>query len=685
MGLMKRPIRAGAVAVLGLAMTAMTGTIASASAMAAGPPAAAAAGPQYVALAGSLTPTTDRMTGSYSSARMPIEVALTPGHPAQLSTLARALYAKGSGQFHHWLGKGAFARRFAPSAAERSAVSGFLRGAGLTVQHASSPFLIRATGSSRQLAAAFGTNLSSYRDARGISYFSNSTALHMPASIAAGVQGVIGLSNTARLHTNLARASTMPRPAVNGGATPACENGYPSAQTLFNFVNNGVGFAAGYGDAPGCNGLTPSQLNSLYGAPSVGAKGKGKGVTLAVFELSAYQQSDIDTFAQTLIGKNFTPNLQNIMVDGGPQNPVCPAGDSCVPASGAFSGDDEVDADIETQLAISPKVSQIQVYEAPNDNLGITNLDMYTKIAADDTSDSISSSWAGCENDVGAGLAMAENTIFEQMALQGQSMFGSSGDTGAFSCIRGSGLTKVETLDPASQPFVTGVGGTSFESDNPGVISKPSYPKNVETVWNVDNLCNASANEGNHSGFFWCAETGAAGGGNSQFWGRPFYQHGPGINSQFSTVGNGTTQCSFVSQGTPCREVPDISGNADEFTPYAEFCTANANTPGSACGFSAGQTPPGWFGIGGTSLSSPLWSAIIADRDSFQGFRAGNINPMVYQLYRSAPSRFFHDITGVGAQQAAATNNGLFPTLPGYDLATGIGTPKMAQLITAKA
>jgi hypothetical protein len=54
----------------------------------------------------------------------------------------------------------------------------------------------------------------------------------------------------------------------------------------------------------------------------------------------------------------------------------------------------------------------------------------------------------------------------------------------------------------------------------------------------------------------------------------------------------------------------------------------------------------------------------------------------VYLLYNLAPNLFFHDITGVGPQQAAATNNGVFPTVPGYDLATGIGTPKMAALIT---
>jgi subtilase family serine protease len=106
----------------------------------------------------------------------------------------------------------------------------------------------------------------------------------------------------------------------------------------------------------------------------------------------------------------------------------------------------------------------------------------------------------------------------------------------------------------------------------------------------------------------------------------------------------------------------------------------NANTPGSACGFSASQPVAGWFGIGGTSLSSPLWSAIIADRDGWQGHRSGNINPLLYSLFNNNPSLYFHDITGAGQ---SITNNGLFPVTPGYDEATGIGTPEIAALIFA--
>ena len=105
---------------------------------------------------------------------------------------------------------------------------------------------------------------------------------------------------------------------------------------------------------------------------------------------------------------------------------------------------------------------------------------------------SVSSSWAVCEQDVSASYVQAENVVFEQMAAQGQSMFGAEGDTGAFSCIRSDGTTGLAVLDPPSQPWVTSVGGTSFENFNPGASTSPSYPTGRETVWNYLNLCNAT-------------------------------------------------------------------------------------------------------------------------------------------------------------------------------------------------
>jgi subtilase family serine protease len=675
MGLLHRPARAGAIAVLGLAITGLTGAFASSGAMAA----PAAGGPRFVAISGSLPRTTDTIIGAYTSSRMSVEVSLAPRNARALNRMLKALYTRHSGRYHRWLAKGQFNARFAPSAATRAAVARYLSSRGLTLQRSSSPFLVRASGSGQRVSAAFRTKLSTFRDSHGARYFSNSSAVHLPAALAPKVLGVIGLSNTVREHSQVKRFAGGTHPKSARAATN-CEAGYPSAHTLFDFFNGVIsGFATGYGGGPGCNGLTPAQDNSIYGAPHVGPRGKGAGVNLAVFELSAYLPSDINTWTRQFYGSRYHAPLVDVNVDGGPLNPACPSGDLCPPNINGYAGDVEVNADIEVQLALSPNVKHLTVYNAPNDFTGQTELDEYSAIANLDRAGSISSSWAVCENDAGTALVQSENTVFEQMAMQGQSMFGAEGDSGAFSCLRSDGTAIVNVLDPPSQPWVTSVGGTSLESDNPGTNAHPAYPTGVETVWNVDNLCNSSGNEGGFPGFFWCQATGAAGGGASQFWGRPFYQHAPGVNNPFSTFGNGTTHCSLAAIGTRCREDPDISANADEFTPYAEYCTANANTPVAQCGFSAGQTPPGWFGIGGTSLSSPLLSAIIADRDSFQRFRSGNINPLLYLLDNIAPHFFFHDITGVGQ---TTNNNGLFPVTPGYDQATGVGTPKMAKLIT---
>jgi subtilase family serine protease len=634
----------------------------------------AAADREFAAIPGSAKPTTDALTGKFSSPRMAVEVVLKPSNESELSGLLTDIYNPKSEKYQHWLGQGEFIARFAPSKVQVKQITDFLQESGLKVEQSSSPFLLRASGPSSVIEGAFKTSLHNYRNRKGIAYYSNDSEVQLPTELISGVLGVVGLSNTARAQSMAVRP--MKQTAL---AIPACEAPYPTADQLFDAVNYGTPFSVGYGGSQGCNGLTPSQDNAIYGAPNLGPLGKGAGVSLAVFELSGYQHSDIQTWARTFYGSSYTAPLVDVTVDGGPLAPVCPAGDECPAQYNGYSGDVEVDADIEMQLAIAPNARHILVYNAPNDYTGQTELDEYARIAQDDIADAVSSSWAQCERDAGAALAQAENLVFEQMALQGQSMFGAEGDTGAFSCIRSDGTTGLALLDPPAQPWVTSVGGTSFESFNPDANANPSYPTGVETVWNVDNLCNTSADEGNVQGLEWCALTGAGGGGSSLFWGRPAYQIGPGVNNAFTTYGNGTTQCSLAAVGKPCRETPDISANADPFTGYAEYCTGNANTPNSACADTEGENPVGWFAIGGTSLSSPLWSAIIADHDGLYRGRIGNANPLLYLLFNLDAKGYFNDITGKGQ---TTNNNGAFPTTPGFDLSTGIGTPKMGALIT---
>lgn len=671
----RSPLKAGGATALCLAAAALAGVFAPAPRATA---ATTTGTPGFSELINSLTHTTDPATGTYSARQMSVEVALAPRNQAGLDRELNAVYTKGSGQYHQFLGKGEFDQRYAPPATTTNAVTSYLTDRGLSVSPTDSPFLLRATGSSAQIASAFRTSLTDYKDSRGIRYFANSKPVYLPTSISSAVTGVIGLSNTVRMHSLAAHPTTQATKHA-GAASSSCETGYATTKQLFANASSGTSFKHGYGDGPGCTGLTPSQTNSLYGAPKAGSTTKGAGTTAAVFELSAYQKSDTDTWARRFYGSSYSPDISDVNVDGGPlSTSSCPTLDIC---TSGYSGDVEVDADIEQEMAVAPD-AHLDVYNAPNDNTGQTSLDEYTAIANDDTADTVSSSWGVCENDAGQSYSQSENTVFKQMALQGQSVFVASGDTGAFDCIRGDNSDAPGVDDPASQPYVTSVGGTSMETDNPGTNPNPGPPgAGVESVWNVDNLCsNAAASAGNddEGGYYWCANSGASGGGSSQFWGAPSWQRGQGVDS--SSTKYGTSSCSLASgSSTPCRQVPDVSANGDEYTPYTEYCTGSSTTLNSYCGQLSGG---GWFGIGGTSLAAPLWGALIADRDGYKGGRSGNVGSLIYPN----PSKYLNDIATPAKSTEKgvipATGNGLFPATPGYDESTGLGSPKFAAIIT---
>ena len=238
------------------------------------------------------------------------------------------------------------------------------------------------------------------------------------------------------------------------------------------------------------------------------------------------------------------------------------------------------------------------------------------------------------------------------MAFQGQSVFVASGDAGAYSCIRGSGNPALSANDPAAQPYVTAVGGTSLNTFNPGTNAKPGYPKaGTETVWN-DGCTSASPSS---------CSAGAGGGGVSRFWAAPAWQTGKGVIGARSKTGSYCGQAT----GVLCREVPDVSAVADQHTPYSMYCAGLG----------------GWFGVGGTSLSAPLWSSITARWDSARhGTRFGDAAARLYRLDAQHPD-MFHDIGKITGQEAT---NGYYPTTTGYDMATGLGTPNITNIVKNK-
>ena len=188
--------------------------------------------------------------------------------------------------------------------------------------------------------------------------------------------------------------------------------------------------------------------------------------------------------------------------------------------------------------------------------------------------------------------------------------------------------------DPASQPYVTAVGGTSVTALGPAPTEK---------VWN-DQL--------NYS-------EGAGGGGISRTFSMPGYQQPIGTVS-----GSSGTPCANASGD--CREVPDVSADADPSTGYVIYDSVNGL---------------GWNALGGTSGAAPLWAAVLAVVASADGNTAGYgaLNPTLYELAQKSPGSYLNDVTS-GNNDYNATNGGQYPAMAGYDMATGLGTPVASQL-----
>ncbi len=94
----------------------------------------------------------------------------------------------------------------------------------------------------------------------------------------------------------------------------------------------------------------------------------------------------------------------------------------------------------------------------------------------------LTTSWGQCEGPGGIspGEQAAETALFQQATAQGQSVFAASGDSGSSDCYNPSANPpdtdpNLYVDDPADQPDVTGVGGTSLTD-----VSDPP----VERVWN---------------------------------------------------------------------------------------------------------------------------------------------------------------------------------------------------------
>ena len=220
------------------------------------------------------------------------------------------------------------------------------------------------------------------------------------------------------------------------------------------------------------------------------------------------------------------------------------------------------------------------------------------------------------------------------------------------------GLLQGPGMDAYQQYFTTPAGHTPITFvastlDNglryPNNLYWPSVSPNVLAVGGTSMTLDADGNYLGETGW------GPGTGGISTYFAQPDYQKG------------------IVTQSTQYRTVPDVSYHADNSNEgFAVYSTVRIN----------GQT--GWFNAYGDSAGAPQWAALIAIANQ-QRAAAGlptldgpsQVLPGLYALAGANYSAYYHDITTGG--------NAKYSAGVGYDLVTGLGTPKADALVTALA
>jgi hypothetical protein len=612
-----------------------------------------------------------RATGSLpSSARVNATVVLQPRDEAGLTDFIAGVTNSHSALYHQYLAPGAFAGRFGATPATIAAVKAELAAEGLHVTSvASDGLLVNFSGSAATVESAFRTGIESYRLSTGATGRGTTSAVQVPATIARSVAGVVGLDDLVQ---------SQPADVEPGGT--AEQHSFPAAKTakFSHPAGSPTPCTAATDDALSQGGLTDDQIAHAYGAFGLYRAGDfGLGQHIGVFELQPFLATDIETFDSCFFGPteaaamsgtdgNLTGSRLSVTpVDGGELQP------------GPGSENDEATLDIEDVSALAPE-ADIDVYEAPNSTFGL--IDQYAQIVDSDIDQTVTSSWAECEQLTQVaepGIQQAENFLFEQAAAQGQTVLSAAGDTGNDECNSDrlveppAGQNLLSLLDPASQPYVVSVGGTT--------ITDATEPP-AEQVWN--------------DGASW----GGGGGGISESWAMPSWQQPVAntpanstditnaesfetANAAYSAPFTTPTFCDGTQSlpaGTLCREAPDVSAQADEFTGAVTLF-----------GVSLGYGPPnGWATIGGTSSSTPIWAALLAlvnassscSGSTVNGVQdVGFVSPLLYGIASNptAYARSFNDVVSGNNDDYGLDDGLVFPARTGYDMASGLGSPQL--------
>jgi kumamolisin len=470
------------------------------------------------------------------------------------------------------------AAKYEPLASNYQGVVTWLKGEGFTIVRTDSHHMaVFVQGKVGKVAQALKVNFARVTS-EGKEYTSAVTAPSVPGDISPLLIGINGLQPHLLAHKHLMKQQAQPN-AATGSAS-----------------------------------YLPSQIAQAYSATGLyNSNVEGGGQTIAIVIDTFPSTTDLLLFWKNCHVNQSISNIQFVQVIPG-----------SLPAP---SGEETLD--VEWSSAIAPQ-AHIRVYAEKA--LSSTDLDLAYQQVIDDVTNhpglgihQMSMSYGEGETYyMPSSLMDTDDAKFALLAAAGVTVFASSGDGGnspGSSGVAGDESGAVQVEFPASDPNVTGVGGTTLMLDANNNVSS-------ETVWN-----NSS---------------GASGGGTSGHFTRPSWQTGNGVPA-----------------GT-MREVPDVA------------CSADPNY--GAITYLDGKEAI----YGGTSWASPTWAgfcALINQARANVGLSSlGTLGPYIYSpaiLGTASYATDFRDITVGNNSSNGATS---FNAGAGYDVASGIGVPLAQSL-----
>jgi len=518
-------------------------------------------------------PPLERLAGAR---RLDLVFGLPLRNREALDTLLRQLYDPASPHYRRYLTPAQFAERFGPTPQDYEAVIAFAKANGLTATGTHpNRTLLNVSGTVAAIERAFRVRMHAYQHpTEGRTFYAPDADptldLAVPILMISGLDD-FSLPRPAVLRLKPLDKSLGPKPAVAGSG--------PRGFLM------GRDFRAAY-------------------APGVSLDGAGQAVGL--FALDGYYANDVLAY-QNLAGLPNVP-ITNVLVDN---------------SSGRPGPDNiEVALDIAMATCMAPGLSKVIVYQGRPSSSPYTVLNRMandTNAVGEVAARQLSSSWGW-----NMPSTEAQNQVFVQFAMQGQSFFQASGDEGAYcggSCLPWS---------PSENPNVTVVGGTSLTTSSPGGAWVS------ETAWS-----------------FFPEEPIASSGGFGTNYAIPDWQRG----IDMTCSGGSSTMRSSPDVACVAADIWLIANNGEQFS------------------------------VAGTSAAAPLWAgfaALVNQQAAANGQPGiGFINPAVYAIGKSSGyAAAFHD-TITGNNTNACCGPGRFFACRGYDLCTGWGTPTGSNLIAA--